>query len=121
MPYAQRGARWIAHNDRRDEFRIIPMQSALGRALLLHYDLDPDDPSSWLYVERGIAFSSLDAVIRVGLQLGGIWRALTLLRIIPKGLQDRLYYFVARKRYRLSGHADLCTPPDPDVQHRLIR
>ncbi len=54
------------------------MQSALGRALLLHYDLDPDDPSSWLYVERGITFSSLDAVIRVGLQLGGIWRALTL-------------------------------------------
>lgn len=116
-----RGARWIARNDRRFEFRIIPMQSPAGAALMRHYDLDPADPSSWLYVEDGHAYSSLDAVIRAGARMGGIWHGLAVLRLIPPRFQDRLYAWVARNRYRLSGRADLCAMPDPDVKKRLIR
>jgi len=41
-------ARWIAHRDRAERFKIIPLQSVLGNALMHHYGLDPDDPVSWL-------------------------------------------------------------------------
>lgn len=115
-----RGARWIAHNDRDHRFRIIPLQSELGHALTRHYGLDPSDPSSWLYLEDGRAYSSLDAVIRVGQRLGGKWHALSLLRVLPSGLQDLLYRAIARNRYRLSGKADLCMLPDDEIQRRLI-
>ena len=116
-----RGARWIAHNDRRNEFRIIPMQGPLGAALLRHYGMDPDDPTSWLYVERGHAYASLDAVIRVGARLGGRWHALLALRIMPRAMRNWLYGLVARNRYRIWGHADLCALPDPDVRARLLQ
>ena len=43
-----KGAKWISRGDKSGEWRIIPMQSDLGRALLVHYGLDPDDPTSWL-------------------------------------------------------------------------
>lgn len=116
-----RGAKWIARNDAAEEFRIIPIQSQRGSALMRHYGLDPDDPSSWLYIEEGKAYASMDAIIRVGKRLGGKWRALGLLRVMPVWLQNRIYYAIARNRYRLSGRADLCALPDPEVQKRLLR
>ena len=69
-----RGARWIARHDRREEFRILPIQTPLGAALLRHYGMDPDDPNSWLYLTEGRAYSSLDATIRVAQHFGGLWR-----------------------------------------------
>lgn len=116
-----RGARWIAHSDTDDRFRIVPLQSTLGNALMRHYGLDPTDPSTWLYLEDGRAFPSLDALIRVGHRLGGKWHTLGLLRMLPPGMQNYLYRLVARHRYRLSGTADLCSLPDPEVRRRLIR
>ncbi|MEM1365859.1 MAG: DCC1-like thiol-disulfide oxidoreductase family protein [Pseudomonadota bacterium] len=114
-----KGARWIAHYDASEEFRIITMQSDLGRALLVHYGLNPDDPTSWLFVDRGVAFSSSDAVIRAAQRLGGIWRVLSLGWIIPKPVRDWAYYTVARNRHRWFGRADMCAMPDPKVQARL--
>lgn len=115
-----KGARWIARNDTAAEFRIIPVQSAVGHALMIHYGLDPYDPISWLFVENGHAFTSLDATIRVGRRLGGFWHILKVFRILPRAVQNMLYGFVARNRYRFFGRTDLCNLPDPEVQKRLI-
>lgn len=115
-----RGAAWIARNDTAVEFTIIPLQSPVGVALMRHYGLDPADPLSWLYLEDGRAYSSLDALVRVGWRLGGIWKGLIVLRALPHRLQDVLYRVVARNRYRLFGTTDLCSLPDPEVQKRLL-
>ena len=116
-----KGARWIARNDTQAKFRIVPMQSELGAALIRHYGMDPGDPLSWLYVRQGEAFASLDAVIRVGQELGGRWHLLRVLRIFPNAVQNVLYGWVARNRYRLMGRVDLCSMPDPDIQVRLLQ
>ena len=116
-----RGARWIAKHDRQVEFRIIPLQSDLGSALMRHFGMDPQDPLSWLYLEEGFGYSSLDATMKVGMRLGGVWRGLAALRVIPAPLRDWAYGFVARNRYRVMGRADLCNLPDPDIQQRLLQ
>lgn len=116
-----RGAAWIARNDKSHEFTIIPMQSEVGAALFSHFGLDPADPTSWLYVEDGRAHTSLDALIRVGSRLGGFWKSLSMLRVLPMSMQDALYISVARNRYKLFGTADLCALPNPEVQKRLLR
>ena len=114
-----KGARWIARNDRSEEFRIFPVQSAVGQALLRHFVLNPEDPKSWLYLSEGQAYTSMDAVIRVGTRLGGRWRFLQLLRLLPRSLQDWLYGHVARNRYRFFGRTDMCSLPDAALQKRL--
>ncbi|MEM7469973.1 MAG: DCC1-like thiol-disulfide oxidoreductase family protein [Pseudomonadota bacterium] len=116
-----KGARWIDRYDKREEFRIIPVQSDLGSALLLHFGLDPDDPTSWLLIVDGQASSSLEAFMRAGRRLGGVWRALRVFSILPRRLQDPLYRFVARNRYKFFGRTDLCALPDPEVQKRLLK
>jgi predicted DCC family thiol-disulfide oxidoreductase YuxK len=49
-----------------------------------------------------------DAAIAAVAQLGGVWRAVTLLRVIPRGLRDGLYDAVARNRHRWSGRRRAC-------------
>ncbi len=115
-----RGARWIARNDASGAFHIIPLQSERGEALMRHYGLDPNDPLSWLLIEEGRAYTSLDAVIRTGRLLGGKWHALSVMRVMPRRFQDWLYGIVARNRYKVMGRGDLCAMPDPDVQARLL-
>ncbi len=115
-----RGAKWIAHNDHKKEFRIIPLQSILGNALMVHYGLNPEDPSSWLFIESGRAYSSLEAFVKVATRLGGVWKIFCILRIIPKHVQDYLYRAIAQNRYRIFGRADLCNIPDPEVRKRIL-
>ena len=69
------GARAISRFDRRRDFRICPIQTPLGRAMVLHYGLAPDDPETWLYLAEGRACTSMEAIIRIGQRLGGIGRA----------------------------------------------
>jgi len=59
-------------------------------------------------------------VIRVGQHLGSVWRALALLRILPRRLKGALYRLVARNRYRWFGRGNLCDLPEPEVRKGLI-
>ncbi len=113
-------ARRIAAMDREDQIRITPANSILGRALLVHYGLDPDDPESWLMIRDGRAFGSLDAMIRLAGQLHPALGVMKVMRILPLPVQDWLYTRLARNRYRLFGKADLSALPDADLRHRLI-
>ncbi len=111
-----RMARLICRLDRRGEFRIAPIQGPLGRALLAHYGLDADDPTTWLYLEDGVAYAAFDAVARAGRRLGGLgWLAVPL-RLAPASI----YRFAATRRLRWFGRADLCALPDPELRRRLL-
>ncbi len=115
-----RAARRIARMDTGDHIRITTCTSPLGTALLTHYGFDPGDPASWLMIQHGRAYGSLDAMLRLGGQLHPRLKVFNVLRILPQRLQDWLYARLARNRYALFGHDDLCALPDPALKHRLI-
>ena len=112
-------ARRIARLDREDAVRICTAQSPLGRALLGHYDLSPDDPDSWLMLHEGQARGSLDAIVALFPRLHRGFRPLRALGVFPMGVQDWLYARIARNRYHF-GKTDLCALPDPELRRRLI-
>ena len=116
-----RAARRIARLDRADRVRIAPMQGDLGRALLVHYGLDPDDPASWLMIEDGRAWSSLDGMARLFPRLHWAYAPVRLVRVLPRPVRDWIYARIARNRYAVFGRGDLCAMPEPDVQARLVQ
>jgi predicted DCC family thiol-disulfide oxidoreductase YuxK len=113
------GARAIARFDRERSFRIGRTQSALGAALVRHYGLEPDDPETWLYLEDGRAWSGMEAIIRVGVRVGGPGWLLGALRVFPRPAREWLYGRIARNRYWF-GRTDMCALPDPGLSARLI-
>lgn len=115
------GARMIHRLDRSGTVRICPIQSPLGTALLQHYGLETDDPSTWLFIENGVAHVDFEAVMHAGHRFGGIGHLTSVLFILPKRLRDWLYQRLARNRYAMFGKADMCALPDPAFQRRLMR
>ena len=112
--------RFLLRHDVRGRYRFAAMQGETGRALLFAHGLDADDPASFLLVEDGIAWTDTDAMTGVLSGLGGAWRLATLLRVLPRGMRDRLYRWFARNRYRVFGRYDACALPPPGQMARFL-
>jgi predicted DCC family thiol-disulfide oxidoreductase YuxK len=113
-------ARFILKRDHDGRFRFATAQSKLGQALFRHYGLDAQTFETNLLLVEGRAYGKLDSVILAGTQLGGVWRALAVLRVLPRSVADWLYDCVARNRYRLFGRTEHCMMPPPESRDRFI-
>ncbi|SIO53717.1 Predicted thiol-disulfide oxidoreductase YuxK, DCC family [Rhodovulum sp. ES.010] len=113
------GARMIARLDSAGQFRICPVQSPLGEALVRHYGLAPGDPETWLFLENGQAWGGMEAIIRIAERLGAAGRLATAMRILPRRLREWLYRRIARNRHRL-GRSDMCAIADERLRRRLL-
>ncbi len=92
-------------------FQLIPMQSAAGKALLVEYGIDPEDPMTFLVLDQGQRFIESDASIHVISAAGGLWRMIHIVRVVPRRWRDALYRLLARNRYRWFGRRSACYLP----------
>lgn len=114
------GARMVHKIDRSRDIRICPIQTEMGQGLLRDNGLDPNDPTTWLFIEDGQVWTDFEAMIRIGERSGGVGYILSVMRILPRPLRSRLYLWIARNRYRMFGRGDICALPDPALRARLI-
>jgi predicted DCC family thiol-disulfide oxidoreductase YuxK len=112
--------RFLLRHDRQKRYRFAAMQTESGRALLAGNGLDSADPASFLLVESGTAWRETDAIVRVISSLGGFWRLVAVVRLVPSPLRDWLYRVVARNRYRWFGRHDACVLPTPGHDDRFM-
>jgi predicted DCC family thiol-disulfide oxidoreductase YuxK len=113
-------ARFILQRGKAFAFRLATAQSPLGQALSRHYGLDPEAFESNLVIVDGRACAKLDTVAAVGERLGGPWRALAVLHLVPRVLGDWVYDRVAQNRYALFGRTEHCMLPPPEWCDRFI-
>jgi len=115
-----RWVRFLLRFDRRGRYRYASLQSASGRALLQANGLDPDDPLSFLLLTPQRAWTDSDAAIGVIAGLGGAWRIVAALRLVPRRWRDAAYRLLARNRYRWFGTSSQCFLPDPEQRSRFL-
>jgi predicted DCC family thiol-disulfide oxidoreductase YuxK len=113
-------ARFVLRRDRAAAFRLTTAQSPLGQALYRHYGLDADAFETNLVLAEGRAWGKLDSVAVTGRLLGGRWRLLWLLRLLPRVLADWIYDRVAANRYALFGRTEHCMIAPPEWRDRFI-
>lgn len=101
-------------------FRFASIQSPAGTALLIDHDFDPTALDGFVLVEDAQAYTGTDAALRVVRHLGSGWRLLGVFRLVPRGLRDFVYRFVANNRYRWFGRRDSCMVPTPDLRRRFL-
>jgi len=105
------GVRFLAHHRIEPPFELISMQSADGKALLGRYGIDPEDPTTFLVLDRGLILTQSDASIHIMAAIGGLWRLAVVARVIPRAWRDWLYRLLARNRYRWFGRRATCYLP----------
>ena len=102
---------FLLRNAEHGRFRFSTTQSAAGRALLEAHGVDADNPSTFLFLEDGRAYTESDAVIRMLRALGGAWRVAALGKVLPRRIRDAVYRWVASNRYRWFGRRQHCFFP----------
>jgi len=115
-----RVAHVIDRHDPSAGISIATSQSAYGADLMRKYGLTPSDPTSWLFIEDGVAHKEMDGVIAISRHLKGMPRLLAAMSWIPAPLRNALYRAVAKNRYRLFGRADLCETPSASLRQRIV-
>lgn len=113
-------AQFILRFDKRGHFRLASMQGDVGAALFRRCGINPEKPETLVIVQGDKIIRDSDAVLAIYDGLGGAWRALTLFRIVPRFLRDRLYRLVARNRYRIFGRRETCWVPTPEQAGRIL-
>ncbi|HEV7308367.1 thiol-disulfide oxidoreductase DCC family protein [Ensifer sp.] len=112
--------RFLLGHDRQGQYRYLTAQSTLGRALYRHYGLDAESFESNILIEDGVARFKSDGSIRTLARLGLPWSLVSICRVLPSPLRDRIYDLVAKNRYRIAGRRQTCMVPTPEERGRFI-
>jgi predicted DCC family thiol-disulfide oxidoreductase YuxK len=117
--------RFILKRDRRGVFRFSPLQGALASQVLPRHGKDPADLDAvFLAIDaNGPEERLLDqgrASMRVLRELGGVWRIVSWLGILPTPILNWGYQLVARRRYRFFGKLESCPIPSPEERERFL-
>jgi len=117
--------RFVLKRDPAAVFQFASLQSRLGQSLLKANGLDADNLET-LYVvanygsESPALLSKSQAAFFILKTLGGPWRVVTILGILPRRLLDWVYDLIARNRYTVFGRYQTCPIPSPEYKSRFV-
>ena len=106
--------------------RLDPSLAALAQVerLLTERGVAPpapgSAPSSVILIDGDRVLQRSDAALRAASYLRWPYRALTVLRLVPRPLRDLVYNFIARNRYRWFGKHESCRLPTPALRARFL-
>lgn len=113
-----RVVQWLLRHDKNGILTYAPLQGETAKPYVQGLD-------TMVFVERQEdgtvkVFARSRGVFRILQKLGGGWRVVAWLRVLPRFLTDAGYRFIARNRIRWFGRVDACRLPDPETRARFL-
>jgi len=111
----------IIKRDEKDLFRFASLQSEIGIKLVSERNIDTSKIDSIILIEPGIAYYVRStAALKIWQHLKGYRTLSTVLNLIPSGLRNIVYDFIARNRYKWYGKKDQCMIPTPELKAKFL-
>ncbi|HVH44863.1 MAG TPA: DCC1-like thiol-disulfide oxidoreductase family protein [Labilithrix sp.] len=123
---------FVLDHERAPDLRFAPLQSNVARALL-ERAFGPDaaealvrgatgsgDPDGLVVIEGARGWTHSDAALHIARYLRAPYRWLVAFAIVPRGLRDLVYRWIAKNRYRWFGKTETCRVPSPDLRARFL-
>ncbi|OXS69818.1 hypothetical protein B1B01_12760 [Priestia filamentosa] len=110
---------FVIKRDPKGLFKFASLQSNTGSSILNQYGYRKDLDSIVL-IEGDTLYTESTAILHIISNLTGPVRILSLFKIVPKPLSDRVYQFGAKYRYRLFGKQTSCMIPTEEIKSRFL-
>lgn len=112
---------FVIKYDKKDLFRFVALQSDLGKELIKHIGLENKNIDSVVLYEPGIAYYyKSTAALEIAKNLGGFFHFGTIFRLIPNGLRNLLYDYVAKNRNQWYGKKVSCFVPTLELKYKFL-
>lgn len=112
---------FVIQHDKKDNFRFVALQSNLGQEILNYIGIDTKNIDSIILYEPGVAYYYKSrAALEIAKDLGGFFHLGTLFKIIPTGISDQLYDYIAKNRYKWYGKKESCMMPTKALQAKFL-
>jgi predicted DCC family thiol-disulfide oxidoreductase YuxK len=112
---------FVIQHDKKDVFRFVALQSDLGQEILKHIGVNPKNIDSIILYEPGVAYYyKSKAALEIAKNLGGFWHFGTIFRIIPTGISNQLYDYIAKNRYKWYGKKESCMIPTAELKSKFL-
>jgi len=112
---------FVIKYDKKDVFRFVALQSDLGKEITEHIGLDIKNIDSVILYEPGIAYNYKSAAaLEIAKNLGGFFHFGTIFRLIPNGLRNLLYDYVAKNRNQWYGKKVSCFVPTLELKSKFL-
>lgn len=112
---------FVIKYDKKDIFRFVALQSDLGKEIIKYIGIHSKHIDSVLLYEPGISYYYKSAAaIEIAKDLGGFFHMGTFFRIIPNGLRNLLYDYIAKNRYLWYGKKENCLVPTEEIKYKFL-
>lgn len=112
---------FVIKYDKKDVFRFVALQSELGKEMIKHIGLENKNIDSVILYELGIAYNYKSAAaLEIAKNLGGFFHLGTVFKLIPNGLRNLLYDYVAKNRYLWYGKKESCLVPTLELKSKFL-
>ncbi len=112
---------FVIDRDPDKHFRFAALQSEAGRRVLRQAGLAEDFLDSIVLIDNGTPYLYSTSILKTLKRLKKPWPLLSLFSLVPQGLRDRVYRWVAARRYARFGKLDSCRMPTPDLESRFLK
>jgi len=105
--------------DKKEMLKFASLQGDTAKKLLSPDYLDKVDTIIFKTQKGEISIKSR-AIIQILITIGGIWKVFAVFSFLPSSFLNRIYDFVAQKRYKWFGKRDQCRIPNPNERERIL-
>ena len=111
----------IIKHDTKDVFRFVALQSDLGQKIIQHLGINTQKTDSIIFYQPGFAYHyKSEAVLEIAKNLGGIFYFAALFSILPTSVNNYIYEYVAKNRYKWFGKKDACLIPSKEIKAKFL-
>jgi predicted DCC family thiol-disulfide oxidoreductase YuxK len=112
---------FIIKHDKGDVFRFVALQSELGQEILAYIGIDAKNIDSIVLYEPGVAYyCKSDAALKITKSLDGLFSMGIIFKIIPTGIRNSLYDYIAKNRYKWYGKKESCMIPTLELKRKFL-
>ncbi|HET9261598.1 MAG TPA: DCC1-like thiol-disulfide oxidoreductase family protein [Vicinamibacterales bacterium] len=111
---------FVIARDPSGRFQFATLGSDAARALLRGAAAPETLPDSIVLVDEQGVFTRSTAALRIARRLSFPWPLAYAFILIPSGIRDWLYDWIASHRYRWFGRRETCMVPTPELRARFL-
>ena len=107
--------------DVKNQFVFTSLQSDIGKEITQYLGIDTSKVDSIILYEPNVAYDiKSTAALKIMNDFGGIWKLTQVFGILPEGLRNIVYDYIAKNRYKWFGKKEACMIPSKEIQEKFL-